>query len=81
MNADHSGIILEGYNNGFIGGASGLTAPDTICFTGDTSGVINSDEIKALGRGSGWEMWLFPKGELACDPKGLGVAMVTEGGG
>ena len=26
-------------------------------------------------------MWLFPKGELACDPKGLGVAMVTEGGG
>ena len=49
LNADHSGIILEGYNNGFIGGASGLTAPDTICFTGDTSGVINSDEIKAMG--------------------------------
>ena len=42
---------------------------------------VSNDETEALGRGSGWEMWLFPKGQLACDPKGLGVAMVTEGGG
>lgn len=49
LRADNSKILLNGYNNGFIGGASGLISPDTVCFTGDTSEVVCNDEIKVLG--------------------------------
>lgn len=42
-------IVLKGYNNGFIGGASGLISPKTICFTGKAEGIVDLDLIYALG--------------------------------
>ena len=47
--ANNEKIILKGYGNGFIGGASGLIAPNTVCFTGNTDDIVDISEIKALG--------------------------------
>lgn len=49
INANAEKIVLKGCGNGFIGGASGLISPNTVCFTGRTDGVIDTDELSAVG--------------------------------
>lgn len=42
---DHSGVVLSGYNYGFIGGCCGKLSADTLCFTGDLLKSDFSNEI------------------------------------
>ena len=49
IRVNSANIVLEGCGNGFIGGSSGLLGPETICFTGDTAGVLSVDELLSRG--------------------------------
>ena len=42
---DSGDVVLKGYKNGFLGGASGLIDKDTLCFFGDITKHSNYAEI------------------------------------
>ena len=43
---ENTGIVLDGYNEGFIGGATGLIEKDLLCVNGNLELHKNCDEIK-----------------------------------
>lgn len=54
-------IELPGYDYGFIGGCSGLLAPDTLCFTGDIRTHPDYDNIFSFCRNHGVYMLSLSK--------------------
>lgn len=57
-------IFLEGMSCGFIGGASGMTAPDTLAVNGDIRRHPDCDNIKSFCCGYGVKIISLNKGEL-----------------
>lgn len=60
----YDNIILDGYDYGFIGGASGKIAPDKLAFFGDVSTHTNGNEIKSFCNKHNVECISLFKGKL-----------------
>lgn len=62
-------IILEGYDYGFIGGASGIL-PEGVAFMGDPAAHPSGEKITAAVRSRGLDIIMLDEGML-CDSGGL----------
>ena len=65
-----SGIILNGYKNGFIGGTCGFVFDDILLFYGDVTKYQDYDIIKRVADEENVRI-LFPKGEDFVDLGGI----------
>ena len=65
-----TGIILNGYKNGFIGGTCGFVSDDTLLFYGDVTKYQDYDIIKRVADEENVKI-LFPKDEDFVDLGGI----------
>lgn len=62
----HDGIKLNGYNNGFFGGAAGMLSPDTLAVNGELSHIPDGEKITKFLKERDISVINLKKGEI-CD--------------